>query len=238
MQSPSVVRPLLLAALSGSALIFTPAPAAAQARRPKPDSPASIRQLDDKASELEQQYVTGLLDLAKGYEDAGQTEKAKAVLRDLLKVKPDADAVKSKLAELDELVFEEHSQTIEIDVTRGWTTTGLFVRKDQPIRFTASGTYRLILNEEVGPGGLSTSDVMRDMAAGVPSGAVMGIIAPPPRPGQRQPPQLGAPFSVGASRDYTPNEDGALLLRVNLPPGTKSIGKVRVVVSGNIRTAP
>jgi hypothetical protein len=238
MMSRFVAQPLLLAALGGSVLILAAAPAAAQARKPKPDSPSNLKQLDDKATELEQQYVTGLLDLARGYEDAGQTEKAKAVLRDLLKVKPDADAVKSKLAELDELVFDEHAQMVEIDVTRGWTTTGLFVKKDQPIRFTSSGNYRMILNEEVGPGGLSTDDLMRDMAAGVPSGAVMGLIAPPPRPGQRQPPELGAPFTVGASREYTPNEDGALLLRVNLPPGTKSVGKVRVLVSGNIRKSP
>jgi hypothetical protein len=222
----------LAAAVAGGAL-----PAWAQGRRPKPDAPLNVKSLDDKAAALEQDYLNGLFDLAQGYEDAGLTEKAKTVLQDILKLKPDAELVKARLKELDEAVFDENVRTVEVDVAKGWMFTGFDVKRDAPIRFTAEGTYRFILNESIGPDGLSHEDVMRDMAAGVPSGALMGLIVPPPKQGQRQPDKPGAPFAIGASREFSPSEDGKLLLRMNLPPGTKSVGKIKVTISGNLRAA-
>lgn len=213
-------------------------PAWGQGRRTKPDVPVNVKSLDDKAAALEQEYLSGLFDLARSYEDAGQSEKAKSVLQDILKIKPDAEAVKTRLKELDEAVFDENVRTVEIDVTKGWTITGISVKRDAPIRFAAEGTYRYIVNEQVGPDGLSHEDVMRDTAAGVPSGALMGLILPPPKPGQLQQTQKpGSPFAIGASREFNPPEDGALALRVNLPTGTKSVGKIRVTISGHVRAS-
>lgn len=233
----AVRRPLFVLLTCLAAYAGTAAPGWAQGRRPKPDAPVNVKSLDDKAASLEQDYLNGLLELAQGYEDAGQTDKAKAVLQDILRLKPDAEAVKARLKELDEAVFDENVRSVEIDVARGWTITGLTVKRDAPIRFTAEGSYRFILNESIGPDGLSHEDVMRDMAAGVPSGALMGLIVPPPKQGQRQPDKPGAPFAIGASREYNPPEDGVLLLRMNLPPGTKSVGKIKVTISGNLRAA-
>jgi hypothetical protein len=79
---------------------------------------------------------------------------------------------------------------------------------------------------------------MQDMAAGVPAGALMGMIVPPPRQGQRQPPEPGPPFAIGGQVDFKPQTNGVLLLRVNTPPGAKCIGKLRVEISGNISPAP
>lgn len=218
---------LVLAGLSASA--FT------QTRRPRPDSPANLTALEAKAETLEQTYLTGLLEVADGYEEAGQIEKAKEALEAILKLKPDAAAVKQRLTKLNEAVFDANSHVVEVDVTRGWTTTGIRVTKDQPIRFESEGTYRYILNETIGPDGFSQQDLMRDMAAGVPTGALMGLILPPPRPGQREPPEPGRPFFIGSAQEISPDSDGALLLRLNVPPGHKCVGKVKVNISGNIK---
>jgi hypothetical protein len=112
------------------------------------------------------------------------------------------------------------------------------VTKDEPIRFEAEGTYRYIINETVGPDGFTQQDLMRDMAAGVPSGALMGLIVPAPRPGQREPPQPDPPFVIGSAREIEPSSDGTLLLRLNVPQGHKCVGKVKVNISGNIKPAP
>lgn len=220
----------------GAAALFT-LPSAAQSRKPKPDSPANLMALDAKAEDLEQSYLTGLLEVADGYEEAGQLDKAREALEAILKLKPDSEAVKARLAEMEEAVFDANSHSVDVDVTKGWTTTGILVTKDEPIRFDAEGTYRYIINETLGPDGFSQEDLMRDMASGVPSGALMGLIVPPPRPGQREPPEPEPPFVIGSAREITPGTDGALLLRINLPQGHKCVGKVKVTVSGNIKPA-
>ena len=60
---------------------------------------------------------------------------------------------------------------------------------------------------------------------------------PPPKQGQRQPDKPGTPFAIGSSREFNPPDDGMLLLRMNLPPGTKSVGKIKVTISGNLRAS-
>ena len=42
----------------------------------------------------------------------------------------------------------------------------------------------------------------------VPSGALMGLIVPAPRPGQREPPQPDPPFMIGSARELEPSSDG------------------------------
>ncbi len=111
--------------------------------------------LDSKAQSLEQTYLTGLLEVADGYEEAGQIDKAREALEAILKLKPDSEAVKSRLAKLDEAVFDANSHLVEVDVTKGWTATGIVVVKGEPIRFEADGTYRYIINETIGADGFT-----------------------------------------------------------------------------------
>ena len=71
----------------------------------------------------------------------------------------------------------------------------------------------------------------------------MGIVVPDPEAGgaktggrgNNEKDKVGEPFEVGTSKEFTPKEDGILLLNVNLPAGHKSTGKLRVHVSGHIK---
>lgn len=212
--------------------------ASAQSRRPREGAPGSVQSLDNRADDLERDYLTGLLQLAGDYEAAGQMDKARETLQAILRLKPDTESVRDRLREMDEAVFNANSTVVEVDAARSWTATGVAVTRDQPVRLSAEGSYRFIVNETVGPDGFSTENRMQDMAADVPAGALMGIIIPAPRQGQRQPPEPGAPFAIGTEFDLTPEVNGVLLLRVNAPPGGKCIGKLRVEISGNISPAP
>jgi hypothetical protein len=108
-----------------------------------------VQALDIRADDLERDYLTGLLELAGEYEDAGQIDRARETLRTILKLKPDTEAVKEKLREFDEAVFNANSTMVEVDAARGWMTTGVAVTRDQPIRLTAEGSYRFIVNDTV-----------------------------------------------------------------------------------------
>jgi hypothetical protein len=209
--------------------------ASAQARRPRVGAPGSVQALDNRGADLERDYLTGLLQLAGDYEEAGDMEKARETLQAILRLKPDTESVRERLEEMDEAAFDANSTSVEVDSARSWVATGVAVTREQPIRLASEGSYRFIVNDTVGPGGFATQDALQEMAAGVPAGALMGIIIPAPRPGQRQPPEPGAPFAIGEGLEFTSDVSGALLLRVNTPPGAKCIGKLRVTISGNIR---
>jgi hypothetical protein len=242
MTSPRARHSRLTAGLVAVSAAILPlafaAPSTGQTGKRKPNSPASLQSLDAKAQQIEKDYLTGLSELATGYEEAGQIDKAKEVLNLILQLKPDAKGAKDKLDALAEAVFDANSTHVEVDASKGWTAAGVLVARGEPVRFTGEGSYKFITNENLGPEGYPVQDPMKDMASGVPTGALMGIIVPPPRPGQRQPPKPGAPFAIGASKELKPDEDGVLFLKLNVPPGAKCIGKIKVAISGNIKRAP
>lgn len=203
-------------------------PAYAQGKKP---SPAEIRVLDSKAEKVEQEFLKSLVDLATEYEKAGEIERSKEMLQSILKLKPNTDSIKNKLKEYEEEVFDRKSTVIDLDVARGWINAGVLVEKGMPVRIQADGTYRLLVNEELGPQGYQQKDAAKDLVAGIPTGALIGMVAPATR-GKNQPsPQ---PFLIGDSKEVKPGETGILFLRVNTPPQAKCTGKIKVKLSGNI----
>ena len=207
--------------------------AEAQVRRPtRPGD--DVRTVESRAQEARQTYLTQLADLAKTYEAAGDVDKAQATLREILKITPDNDGVRNKLRELGDKVFDENQRVIEIDSAKGWFSTGLKVMKGEPIRITAEGSYKFIVTADVGPDGFPSGDVMREMSDKAPCGALMATIVPEPTPRNRTPQPI-EPFAIGGSREVEPEVDGLLLLRLNIPPNSKCIGKVKARVAGNIK---
>ncbi|WP_145369591.1 tetratricopeptide repeat protein [Maioricimonas rarisocia] len=221
--------------ISLALLICVETPVHAQnssSRRSRPTA-SSVRVLDLEAKKAHEAYIQQMLDLATSYEEAGSTERAKAMLEAVLKVEPDSPVAKQKLEAINESAFES-SIVVEVDAGRSWTAAGVVLMADKPVRFEADGSYKFIVNANLGPGGFDSDDPTRDLVRGIKCGAVMGMIVPPPRPGKKstKPP---TPFAIGGSNEITPKESGALFLKVNAPPGANCIGKIRVRISGNYR---
>lgn len=213
-------------------LLLSAASVDAQNRKSPPVvNPAALRVLDKEAERLQQEFVDGLVTLADGYEKAGDLERAQATLAKVLELDPEREAIQQRLDEMKNRVFESNEVALEIDVVRGWTTTGVRVREGEPVRLSAEGTYKLIINSTVTPDGVSTEDLNRDMSGEAKLGQLMGVVFPPPK--GRQKPKPGKPFAIGSEAEITPKESGVLFLRLNVPAGTKSIGTVRVKLSGN-----
>jgi hypothetical protein len=205
-------------------------------KKQKPLTPAQLKSLDSEADRAQESYLGSLNDLAKSYEDAGQVERAKAMLESILKIDPKNDMAVTKLKQFDEAVFDSNSMTMDVDASHGWTTANLGVRKGKAVRFAATGSYKFVVSETVGPDGYSTKDVVQDMAD-APPGALVGVIMPPQKaPGEKgEERRAGRAFFIGSESEYTPIEDGYLYLKLNVPPGSKSAGKIRVIISGNFQ---
>jgi hypothetical protein len=194
-------------------------------------SPSQVRALDKEAERLQEEFIQSLVKLADGYEAAGDVERTQATLEKVLELDPDREGVQSRLDELKNRVFNENEVVVDVDVARGWVGTGLKVRKDEEVRFSATGTYKFIANATLTPDGVATQDVQREMVEGIRLGRLMGVVLPPPK--GRQKPELGKPFALGSESSFTPEESGLLFLKLNVPPGTKSVGSVKVSISGN-----
>lgn len=220
-----VLAPLLVFTLLISITLATPC--AAQGRKP---TASELRALDIQAEKAEQDYLKSLVELATQYESAGEIERSKAVLRQILRIKPDVESIKNKLKQYDEEVFQRNTWEVELDVSRGWTPAGVAVTRDQTVRIQAAGTYRIIINQELGPDGYRTNESSKDFVSGIPTGALIGMIAPAQR--QRNQPEP-TPFLIGTSLELKPRETGILFLRVNSPPQAKNTGKLKVRLSGN-----
>lgn len=162
------------------------------------------------------------------------------MLRKLLELDPQRKTAQEKLSTLENLIFEKRTMTVDVDAAQGWVSTGLFVERNKPVRFTAEGSYKFITNLTLGPDGIPTADLARDVASGIDFGKLIGLVVAPPKtpaPKRDNTARPGAPFAIGSQAELNSETDGLLLLRLNIPSGTKSNGKVKVTISGNIRSA-
>ena len=204
----------------------------------KKPSPAATRTLDATAQKLEADFLKGLSDLASSYEEAGDKDKAEAMLQAILKIRPDAEPVKAKLKELEESVFKDQQEVIDVDTSKGWISTGLMVEKGAKLRLEATGTYKLIVNDDLGPEGYRSEDGKgEDYFEGAPAGALIAIVVPngvAPAKKRDGGPQ---PFMVGTQKELEPKESGILVMRVNSPATAKCVGRLKIRVSGNFAKA-
>ena len=191
------------------------------------NQPASTRALDAKASQLFDGFVKESLTVALEYEQAGEPQKAKQLLETVLTLHPDAAAVKEKIKSLDEKLLSSNELQVEIDPEKGWGSPVAQVAKGQKIRIQAGGTYRLVLTATLGPEGFPSDDPLKgDMAGNVTCGALMGIVVAKDKPRR--------PFRIESGREYTPEQDGLLFLRLNTPPGSKCTGRITATLSGQL----
>jgi hypothetical protein len=205
-------------------------------------TPAELKKLDAKLEDVQRSFLKETDSIIKGYEEGGQYDRAKILLEVLLKLDPKNELIKKKLEHLDDQILDSTESDMDLDPSKGWQPVGTVV-KDRLIRIEASGDYKFVASLPTGPDGFPTKDAINDMA-GAPLGAVVAIIMPPagvPSGGggggggggnQKQP----NAFFVGSKFEQPAHRDGMLLLKVNVPPGSKCTGKLKVKVGGVTRS--
>lgn len=229
----AVSVPFALSLAATCALAAEPSP------KPRAPSPAEMRRLDAKLASVSESFLRDTTTLIASYENVGQFDRAKLILEVLQKLDPKNDAIQAKLKSLNERIMEATLQEVDVDADAQWTPVGRVV-KGRPIRVEASGDYKVTATVETGPAGLPSANPVTDLVAGVPLGALMGVILPAPDAAASAEPQSGAnqqaqqprPFAVGASYDRPADRDGILYLKVNVPPGSKCTGGLKIRVNG------
>lgn len=207
-------------------------PAVALAQTSGKKSAAATRTLDATAQKLEAEFLKAVADLASSYEEAGDKEKAKTMLEAILKLRPDAEPVKEKLKQLEESVFSDQQEMLDLDMSKGWVSTGMVVEKGKKLRLESAGSYKLIVNDSLGPEGYQ-SDSDEVFFDGAPMGGLIGMVIPPGTVASHTKGKGPQPFMVGEKRELVPQVTGLLVLRVNAPPGAKCVGRLKVRLSGN-----
>lgn len=223
----------LCSLLAASAVAAEPTP------KQKPPSPAEMRRLDAKLAAVSESFLRDTTTLIASYENAGQFDRAKLILEVLQKLDPKNEAIQAKLKMLNERIMEATLQDLDLDADAQWTAIGRVV-KGRPIRIEASGEYKVTATVETGPAGMPSANPVTDLVAGVPLGALMGVILPATdtsggesqQPAGNQQAQQPRPFAVGAAYDRPADRDGILYLKVNVPAGSKCTGGLKARVSG------
>lgn len=220
----------------------TAKPGAAARANAKKVNPLDVKRLDAKLDEVRDSFLRDTTTLILSYENLGQYERAKTLLEALQKLDPKNEPVRTKLGELNAKIIDSNEFDVDLDTDESWQPVGP-VTKDRMLRIRVSGDYNLFFSKNsVGPDGLPTANPAEDLVAGVPLAAVMGVITPAGTAGgfsgggqnEKQP----RPFAVGAGFEKPADRDGILHLKVNVPPGTRCTGTLKVKVSGPERPSP
>ncbi len=183
--------------------------------------------IDLAARKLQETFVRQAAELAKEYEDAGDLETSKKMLEAILKINDNLKGVREKIKGLDDEILSANEADLELDTSKGWDEPRARVFQGKSFRIQVSGQYKFITNLTVGPEGFPTENPVKEMARGIPCGALMGLVLD----SKRKP---GRPVRIGASEEVTPEADGLLFLSVNVPPGHKCTGKLKVKLSGYV----
>lgn len=200
--------------------------------KPKPATAGEVRQIDVRLEKLQETFESESTAIIEGYERTGHYERAKSLLEVLHKLDPKNDSFKKRIAEMDERILERTEFERRFDTSGDWTFVGI-VNKDRPARIEASGDFRVeIPTVSLGPAGYPGEDVRRDLLSAIPTGALMGMVVTEAGLKEKKPLE---PFTIKAKYEFTPKQDGELYLKINLPPGSRSTGELKLKLCGIVR---
>lgn len=205
----------------------------------KPLNPAEVKKLDIRMEDVVKSFQKDTATLIRDCKEAGQPERAKLLLEVMLKLDPKNEKIQWEIDALNDQILEQSEYEFELDVSKSWVQVGL-VTAGKLARITAEGDYKFDATGKLTADGVPTADPANDMVAGIPLGTLMGVVMPtnsqPNRnnnPNANRPP----PFAVKSEHEWTPKQDGVVLMKLNFPPGTKCTGKLKLKVSGMIKAS-
>ncbi|QDT93094.1 hypothetical protein [Gimesia algae] len=207
-------------------LLLISEPAVAQSSKK-----TNVKQLNVQADKLRDTFIRQSAEIARKYSDAGDYEKSREMLESIQSLQKDVPGVKAMITQLNEKLMSSNSSDFDIDVARNWSVPAGLVAKGKMVRIQAAGSYDFIADIKTSVEGLPHAAAMKELAEGIPTGALMGIVISQ----EKGKPKMGKPFLIGEKAEYTPKDDGVLMIGLNLPAGHKSTGKLKVRISGYIK---
>lgn len=208
-------------------LIDVAAMAQSSRDRKRDDDSPSAKALELRLEKAEAALVDEYKDVAIEFYQQGDKEKSMAMLRRLKQLSPDLGGLGDRIKSISEELMQENADSIELDTRKTWELVG-DVAEGKAFRLQATGEYKVTYAATIGVEGLVVDEKSRDYIAGAPLGCLLGVIVTDGKPGR--------PFQVKPEMEHTPKKAGKLFLKVNVPEGTRCLGKLKVTVSGYIAT--
>jgi hypothetical protein len=179
---------------------------------------------DPKLLQLHKEFVQKAEKLAKDYENANQTDKARVVYEEILKLVPKYPAAVEALARIGEQEITAEKKSLDIFANKGLTDTGVIVQAGKPIRIVVTGTWTLNLSHELGPDGMEIPEELRDFDLGALVGGV-----------DTGNPDDWDPFAVGKELTFTADQTGRLMLGMWDSEHDDNQGKLHVTIEGTFK---
>lgn len=218
------VQFLLLVSTLGVLLISEPVKAQSSKK-------TNVKSLNVQADKLRDSFIRQSAEIARKYSEAGDYEKSREMLLSIQSLQKDVPGVKAMITQLNEKLMSSNSSDFDVDAARNWSVPAGLVAKGKMVRIQATGTYDFIADIKTSVEGLPHTTAMKELADGIPTGALMGMVISQ----EKGKPKMGKPFLIGDKTEYTPKDDGVLMIGLNLPAGHKSTGKLKVRISGYIK---
>jgi len=176
---------------------------------------------DQRLLKLHLDFVNKAEKLAVEYERNDETEKARVVYQEILKLVPRYPKALAALEKLTQAEATAEKKSMDVLATKSWQPTGIRTIVGKPIRLAVEGTWTLNVSYTLGPDGMVIPEELRDYNLGA---LVAGI--------DTGNPEEFEPFLVGSELEFTADREGALVLGMWDDNHSDNAGRLRVNISG------
>ncbi|MCP4172774.1 MAG: hypothetical protein GY758_18590 [Fuerstiella sp.] len=195
--------------------------------RKRDEDQPSAKALEVRLEKAEEALVNEYKDVAIEFYKQGDKEKSMKMLHRLRQLSPQTNGLKERIGAISEELMQENAADLEVDTRKTWELVGE-VSEGKPFRIQAAGEYKMTFITTVTVDGMQEQKDSTEFLHDAPLGCLLGIIVSDGKPGK--------PFPVKSELEYTPKKNGQFFLKVNVPPGTRCIGKLKIHASGYLLT--
>ena len=193
-----------------------------KARRQKNEPPPLPD--DQKLLKLHMAFVRDATKLAETYERERDWDKAVAVYGEIIKLVPQYNKAKQKLAEINARIANKEKHQTTVDSRKDWQYSGVIVVEGKPVTIRAAGSWTFTLKAKLTPDGIPIPKDLREFDLG----ALIGYI-------DTGDPKKDKPFMIGAQRSFKAKQTGKLYLKMHDSDPKDNDGTIAVEVVGDFR---
>lgn len=222
-------------------------------RRRRDDAPTP-KALETRVERAEESLVGEYKEVATEFYKQGDREKAITLLQRLSALDPTMPGLKEQIKKIQDELLEENPGDVSFDTRKQvWLPVGR-VQKGKTVRMQCTGDYKMTFSATLSAEGMQKPDSSSsetparrrgglgnnkgqkpkrsqediNFVENLPLGCLAGVIVDGT--------DLGEPFQIGQATTLNPKTDGVLIIKTNLPPGCRCVGKLELIFSGYIDT--
>ena len=158
---------------------------------------------DQRLLALHRTFVQQAEKLALEYERGKDFDKAKAVYGEILKLVPQYESAKAKMAAINQMELTAGRARMDVKADKSWQDTGITVIAGKPIAIRAYGTWTFTFTAELSAEGIAIPKELREYNLG----SLIGAIDTGRGPGENI-------FVVGPEKSFVAETTGRLYLQM------------------------